>query len=215
MPEPAQIRVLIADDHLMVRDGLKVFLANYPDILVIGEVTNGSRALELCGQLQPDVVLMDLVMPMMDGTTATARIHQRYPRVRVLALTSFQERHLVEEAIRAGAAGFLYKDCKPEELVQAIRTLHGGRPALAPEATEALMQAVTRPQDLVPELTERERDVLALIARGASNADIAAELTLSLSTVGFQVGNILGKLGARNRTEAANLARKNRLILPE
>ena len=215
MTEPNPIRVLIADDHLMVRDGLKVFLANHPDILVIGEAVNGQRAVELSSALKPDVVLMDLVMPVMDGTTATRLIHARDSQVRILALTSFQERHLVEEAVQAGAAGFLYKDCTPEELVQAIRNLSSGRPALSPLATEALMQTVAHPAELGPVLSKREREVLALVAKGASNAEIAQQLSLSLSTVNFHVGNILGKLGASNRTEAANLARKYQLIPPE
>jgi two-component system, NarL family, response regulator LiaR len=208
------IRVVIADDHLVVRDGLKVFLANYPDIQVIGEAADGKRAVELCSALKPDVVLMDLVMPVMDGTTAAKLIHQRDPQIRVLALTSFQDRRLVEETIQAGAVGFLYKDCEPEELAQAIRDLYAGRPALAPSATEALLQAMTRPADPVPDLSEREREVLALVATGATNAEIARALSLSVSTVGFHISNILGKLGAGNRTEAVSLARKYQLIPP-
>ena len=215
MTETAPIRVLIADDHLMVRDGLKVFLANYPDILVIGEAVNGKQAVELSSTLKPDIILMDLVMPVIDGTTATRMIHERDSQVRVLALTSFQERHLVEEAIQAGAVGFLYKDCTPEELVQAIRDLSSGRPALSRLATEALMQTVAHPAELGPDLSKREREVLALVAKGASNAEIAQQLSLSLSTINFHIGNILGKLGASNRTEAANLARKYQLIPSE
>ncbi len=215
MTEPPPIRVLIADDHLMVRDGLKVFLANYPDILVIDEAVNGQRAVELSSTLKPHVILMDLVMPVMDGTTAIKMIHERDPHVRILALTSFQERHLVEEAIQAGAAGFLYKDCTPEELVEAIHALSSGRPALSPLATQALMQTVAHPEELGPDLSKREREVLALVAKGASNAEIAKQLSLSLSTVGFHVGNIFAKLRASNRTEAANLARKYQLIPPD
>jgi two-component system, NarL family, response regulator LiaR len=210
--QPHVIRVLIADDHFLVRDGLKVFLKNYADIEVIGEASDGKRAGELCADLQPDVVLMDLVMPVMDGTTAIRLIHQRDPRIRILALTSFQERRLVEEAVQAGAAGFLYKDCAPEDLAQAIRTIHAGRPALSPSATEALMQAVARPADPAPELSPRELEVLALVARGSTNAEIAKALTLSLSTVGFHISNIIGKLGAGNRTEAVSIARKYHLI---
>jgi two-component system, NarL family, response regulator LiaR len=209
------IRVLIADDHFLVRDGLKVFLKNHPDIAVVGEAADGKRAVELCATLQPDVVLMDLVMPVMDGTTAIKLLHQRDPRMRILALTSFQERRLVEEAIQAGAAGFLYKDCAPEELLQAIRTVHAGHAALSLSATEALMQAVARPAEPVPDLSPRELEVLALVAKGATNAEIAKTLTLSLSTVGFHISNIIGKLGASNRTEAVNIARRYRLILPE
>jgi two-component system, NarL family, response regulator LiaR len=209
------IRVLIADDHLLVRDGLKVFLKNQADIEVVGEASDGKRAVELCTALEPDVVLMDLVMPVMDGTTAIKLIHQRDPRIRILALTSFQERRLVEEAVQAGAAGFLYKDCAPEELAQAIRTVHAGHAALSPSATEALMQAVARPAEPVPDLSPRELEVLALVARGATNAEIAKALTLSLSTVGFHISNIIGKLGASNRTEAVSISRRYHLIPPE
>ena len=130
--------------------GSKVFLKNHDDIEVVGEVADGKRAVELSAVLHPDVILMDLVMPVMDGTTAIRLIHQRDPQIRILALTSFQERRLVEEAIQAGAVGFLYKDCAPEELVEAIRTIHAGRPALSPSATEALMQAMARPAEPVP-----------------------------------------------------------------
>jgi DNA-binding NarL/FixJ family response regulator len=209
------IRVLIADDHFLVRDGLKVFLKNHRDIEVVGEAADGKRAVELCAALQPDVVLMDLVMPVMDGTTAIKLIHQRDPRIRILALTSFQERRLVEEAVQAGAAGFLYKDCAPEELVQAIRTVHAGHPSLSPSATEALMQAVARPAESVPDLSPRELEVLALVTKGATNAEIAKALMLSLSTVGFHISNIIGKLGASNRTQAVSIARRYRLIPPE
>jgi two-component system, NarL family, response regulator LiaR len=215
MTAPDSIRVLIADDHLLVRDGLKVFLKNYPDIEVVGEANNGKQALELSASLRLDVILMDLVMPVMDGTTATRLIHQRDPKMRILALTSFQERRLVEEAIQAGASGFLYKDCAPEELAQAIRTIHAGRPALSPGATEALMQAMARPAESVPELSPRELEVLALVAKGATNAEIAKFLTLSLSTVGFHISNIIGKVGASNRTEAVSIARRYRLIPAE
>ncbi len=210
-----QIRVLIVDDHPVVRDGLKIYLANHPDIEVAGEGANGMRAVELYAALEPDVVLMDLIMPVMDGTTATRLIRERYPQAHILALTSFQERHLVEEAIRAGAVGFLYKDCTPEELVQAIRTVLTGRPSLAPLATQALMQTVTDPAERRPDLSRREREVLVLVARGATNAEIAKLLVLSPSTVGFHIGNILAKLGASNRTEAVSLARKYQMIPPD
>jgi NarL family two-component system response regulator LiaR len=215
MTTPKPIRVLIVDDHSLVRDGLKVFLKNYPEIQVIGEASEGQRGLELCGSEQPDVVLMDLVMPVMDGTTATKLIHQRYPRVHILALTSFQERRLVEEAVQAGAAGFLYKDCQPEELAQAIRAVHAGHAAMSLSATEALMYAVAHPAEPAPELSPRELEVLALVAKGATNAEIARTLSLSLSTVGFHISNIIGKLGASNRTEAVSIARRYRLIAAE
>jgi NarL family two-component system response regulator LiaR len=207
--------VLLVDDHFLVRDGLKVFLSNFSDIEVVGEAENGKRALELCESLQPDVVLMDLVMPVIDGTTAIRLISQRYPRVRILALTSFQERRLVAEAVQAGAAGFLYKDCEPHELAEAIHRVHDGHGALSPSAAEALMAAVAHPAEPAPELSPRELEVLALVAKGATNAEIAKELILSNSTVGFHVSNIIGKLGANNRTEAVSIARTHHLIPTE
>ena len=133
----------------------RVFLANYPDMQVVGEAADGKRALDLCGTLRPDIVVMDLVMPVMDGTTATRLIHVSYPEIRILALTSFQERRLVAEAVQAGASGFLYKDCAPEELAQAIRTIHSGHGALSPSATDALMQSVAHAVEPVPELSSR------------------------------------------------------------
>jgi NarL family two-component system response regulator LiaR len=209
MTKSNPIRVLIVDDHMMVRDGLKVFLANYPDILMVGEGETGMQAVELAAQLQPHVVLMDLIMPIMDGLTATRLIRQRQPQVQVLALTSFQERHLVEDAIQAGAIGFLYKDCAPEDLVGAIRSASAGRASLASQATQALIQTLTQPADLGSDLTPREREVLALMVSGAANAEISSQLSLSSSTVGFHVSNILAKLGASNRTEAVSLALKH------
>jgi two-component system, NarL family, response regulator LiaR len=212
MIESNPIRVLIIDDHLMVRDGLKVFLANHPDILVAGEGENGMQAVELAARLRPHVVLMDLIMPVMDGVTATRLIRQRQPEVQVLALTSFQERHLVQDAVQAGAIGFLYKDCAPEDLVAAIRATFAGHASLSSRAAEALMHAVTHPARLGADLTPRELEVLALMARGAGNSEISRQLSLSSSTVGFHVSNVLAKLGAANRTEAVSLALKHKLV---
>jgi two-component system, NarL family, response regulator LiaR len=212
MNSASLISVLIVDDHPVVRDGIKFFMANYPDIRVVGEGGDGMQAVQMAGELRPNVVLMDLMMPVMDGTTATRLIRQRYPEVQVLALTSFQERHLVQEAIQAGALGFLYKDTEPQALVQAVRAIAAGQPSLAPQATRALMQSVTQPAEPGGDLTQRERDVLGLMVKGATNAEIARQMSLSLSTVGFHVGNILMKLGASNRTEAVGLALRYKLV---
>jgi two-component system, NarL family, response regulator LiaR len=212
MHSAAPISVLIVDDHPVVRDGIKFLMANYPDIHVVGESRDGMEAVELVGELHPHVVLMDLMMPVMDGTTAIRLIRQRYPDVQILALTSFQERHLVQEAIQAGAMGFLYKDTEPQALVQAIRAIAAGQPSLAPQATRALMQSITQPAEPGGDLTPRERDVLALMVNGATNAEIARQMSLSLSTVGFHVGNILAKLGVSNRTEAVGLAVRYKLV---
>ena len=187
-------------------------MANYPDIQIVGEGANGMQAVEMCAELHPHVVLMDLMMPVMDGTTATKLIRERYPQVQVLALTSFQERHLVQDAIQAGAIGFLYKDTEPEAWWKRFAPSPAGSPALAPQATRALMQSMTQPAEPGFDLTQRERDVLALMVGGATNGEIARKLSLSLSTVGFHVSNILAKLGASNRTEAVRLALKYKLV---
>ena len=215
MTSPLLIRVLIADDHHIIRDGLKVFLANQPDIKVVGEASNGRQALELSRELKPDIILMDLVMPVIDGTSAIKLVRKQDAQVRILALTSFTEKSLVQEAVQAGANGFLYKDCTPEELVSAIRNLSSGQPALSSLATQALMDSMAKPATPVPDLTKREIEVLTLVAKGATNTEIARQISLSTSTVGFHISNIFIKLGAGNRTEAANLGRKYRLILPE
>jgi two-component system, NarL family, response regulator LiaR len=212
MHSASPISVLIVDDHPVVRDGIKFLMANYPDIHVVGEGGDGMEAVELAGELHPHVVLMDLMMPVMDGITAIRLIRQRYPDVQVLALTSFQERHLVQEAIQAGAIGFLYKDTEPQALVQAVRATAAGQPSLALQATRALMQSMTQRAEPGGDLTPRERDVLALMVNGATNAEIARQMSLSLSTVGFHVGNILTKLGVSNRTEAVGLAVRYKLV---
>jgi NarL family two-component system response regulator LiaR len=206
---------MIVDDHAMVRDGLKVFLLVFKDIVVVGEADNGEKAQNLCSQVQPDVVLMDMVMPQMDGPTATRAIRQLYPHIQVVALTSFPEEALVSQAIQAGAIGYLLKDVQAEELVTAIRAAHTGRPTLDPSAAQALMHAAAQPVKPGYDLTQREREVLNLMALGLTNAEIAGRLTLSASTVNFHVSNILSKLGTINRTEAVSLAVKHGLVSPD
>jgi NarL family two-component system response regulator LiaR len=203
---------MIVDDHAMVRDGLKVFFFIFKDIEVVGEADNGEKALALCAQVQPDVVLMDMMMPGMDGATATRAIRQLYPHIQIIALTSFPEESLVPQAIQAGAIGYLLKDVQAEELVTAIRAAHTGRPTLGLVATQALMHATVQPTKPHYDLTRREREVLTLMTNGLTNVDIAERLTLSASTVNFHVSNILSKLGTLNRTEAVSLAVKDRLV---
>jgi NarL family two-component system response regulator LiaR len=212
MPETKPIRVMIVDDHAMVRDGLKVFLFVFKDIEVVGEADSGKKAIELCAQLQPDVVLMDMVMPGMDGPTATRAIRQRYPHIQVIALTSFPEEAMVPLAMQAGAISYLLKDVRAEELVAAIWAAHAGRPTLSPLAAQALVNATTQPTKPGHDLTRREREVLTLMAQGLTNTEIAGRLTLSTSTVNFHVSNILAKLDTTNRTEAVSLAVKYRLV---
>jgi NarL family two-component system response regulator LiaR len=203
------IRVLIVDDHQMVREGLKVLLSTYADIEVVGEAANGLEALDQCRLVAPDVVLMDVQMPVMDGPAATAEIGLICPDVRVIALTSFIDQESVEKALDAGAIGYLLKDARPEALTQAIRDAVDGRGTIDSSVARVLMD---RRQDAVgADLTPREREVLALLAGGLSNREIAERLTLSVGTVRLHVSNILAKLGAPNRTTAAAIAMKHGL----
>ena len=209
-----RIRLLIVDDHKVVRNGLRVFISLYDDIEVVGEASNGQRALEQCAAHLPDVVLMDMMMPGMDGPTATRLIREQFPQVQIVALTSFDEEALVHQAIEAGAVGYLYKDVEEEELIGAIRSAREGRPVLAPEAMQALMHRTARAAEssTIEPLTKREREVLSLVAQGMTNPQIAAQLVISPSTVQFHVHNILGKLGVQTRTEAAATAIQSKLI---
>jgi NarL family two-component system response regulator LiaR len=203
---------MIVDDHAVVRGGLKLFLLSVDDLELVGEAEDGEEALRLCSQIQPDVVLMDMVMPGMDGATATQAIRERYPQVQVIALTSFKERDLVQRALQAGATGYLLKDVQADELAEAIRAVYAGRPVLAPEATQVLIQAIAPPPKLGQDLTEREREVLALLVEGLSNNEVAERLIISISTAKYHVSSILSKLGAANRAEAVALALQYHLV---
>lgn len=206
------IRVLIVDDHPMVRSGLTALLSAYDDLELAGEASNGREAVQACAQAKPDVVLMDLIMPEMDGAAATRAIRENDPRVRVIVLTSFKEDELVQGALKAGAIGYLLKNISADELARAIRAAHAGRPTLAPEATQVLIHATTQPPAVGSDLTEREREVLALMIEGLSNHDIASKLYVSQSTIKFHVSSILSKLYVTNRTEAVALAVKQKLV---
>ena len=212
MSEQRPIRVMLVDDHLLMRDGLKLLLSTFDDIEVVGLAEDGEQAVALCGQLEPDVILMDLLMPNMDGPAATQRIRAAYPQVQVIALTSFVEEELVQRAIQAGAQGYLLKNVSADQLNRAIQDAYRGQPTLDPAATQALMHAAHQPHPLGHDLTERERDVLALLVEGKPNKEIAEALTLSPATVRVYVSNILGKLGANNRTEAVSLALQHNLV---
>jgi len=212
MNESDPIRVLVVDDHAMLRRGLVTFLLSFDDLKLVGEAKDGAEALHLCEQVRPDVVLMDLVMPEMDGSTATRAIRQRYPQVQVIALTSFREEELVQGALEAGAIGYLLKNVSADELAEAIREAHAGKPTLAPEAAEALIHAATHAPELGQDLTPREREVLALMIEGLRNAEIADRLSVSPSTVKFHVSRILSKLGVSSRTEAVALALQHDLL---
>jgi NarL family two-component system response regulator LiaR len=210
---PSQpIRVLLVDDHTMVRRGLATFLKVFDDLQLAGEAESGAAAIRLCAEVLPDVILMDMVMPDMDGAAATRTIRQQFPQVQVIALTSFKEGDLVKNALEAGAIGYLLKDVSADELAGAIRAAHAGRATLSPEAAQALVETANQPPAPGLDLTEREREVLALMVEGLNNTQIAGRLTVSTSTVKSHVSNILSKLGVASRTEAVSLALRSRII---
>jgi two-component system, NarL family, response regulator LiaR len=206
------IRVMIVDDHLMVRRGLATFLKVFKDFELVGEAESGEVAVPLCVKLQPDVVLMDMVMESMDGAAATRLIRKQCPSAQVIALTSFKDEILVKSALQAGAISYLLKGVSAEELDEAIRAAYAGRPTISPEATEALIQAASQ-KDVLPvqDLTEREHEVLLLMVEGLNNTQIAGRLTVSPSTIKSHVSSILAKLGVASRTEAVALALRHKL----
>ncbi|MBN1483259.1 MAG: response regulator transcription factor [Chloroflexia bacterium] len=206
------IRVLIVDDHDMVRSGLAVFLETFDDLELVGQASGGQEALHMCRKHEPDVVLMDLVMPDMNGVAATEAIYDEFSSIQVIALTSFSDRSLVHRALQAGAIGYLFKNVPIDELAQAIRAAHKGKPTLDPKAFRVLVEAANGQPPLGHDLTDRELDVLALLAEGLSNPEIAERLVVSRSTVKTHVSNILAKLEVENRIEAAALALENGLV---
>jgi NarL family two-component system response regulator LiaR len=212
MTANSPIRVMIVDDHAVVRSGLNAFLLAYEDLQMAGFARSGEEAVTLCGELKPDVILMDLLMSGMDGAAATKIIRQKYPRTQVVILTTFKDEALIQKAIRAGAISYLLKDVQADELAGAIRMAHQGKSTLSPEATQALMHAATQPGPLGYDLSDREREVLSLMVKGLNNTEIAANLVVSLSTIKHHVSHILSKLDAVNRAEAVALAVQNRLV---
>jgi two-component system, NarL family, response regulator LiaR len=209
---PSQpIRVMLVDDHAMVRRGLATFLTVYDDLQLVGEAENGEAAIQLCAKALPDVILMDMSMSGMDGATATHAIRQQYPQIQVIVLTSFKEGKMIKKALEAGAIGYLLKDVTADDLVRAIRAAYAGRATLSPEAAQSLVETANLPPVPGLDLTERERDVLALMIDGLNNTQIAGRLTVSPSTVKSHVSHVLSKLGVASRTEAVTLALRNQI----
>jgi NarL family two-component system response regulator LiaR len=212
------IRVLIVDDHAVVREGLRTFLELQDGIEVVGEAADGGEAIERTVALAPDVVLMDLVMPKVDGVQAMRALHQRAPRARVIVLTSFLDDERLMPAVQAGAAGYLLKDVEPSELARAVRTAYAGEALIDPTVAARLLGALAGPRARTAtdgeHLTNREREVLELIAAGRSNKRIALELGIAEKTVKTHVGHVLAKLGVADRTQAALLAVQQGLVSP-
>jgi NarL family two-component system response regulator LiaR len=211
---PPMIRVMVVDDQAVVRSGLTAFLSIYDDLLLVGEANDGAKSINLCAQLRPDVVLMDLVMPNIDGASATQSIRKHYPHIQVIALTSFKEDDLIKRVLEAGAIGYLLKNVSADELADAIRAAYAGRPTLAPEATQALIRQARQGAHAEPgfDLTAREHEVLELMVEGLNNSEIAERMIISRSTVKFHVSNVLSKLQVTSRMEAITYALRHKLV---
>jgi two-component system, NarL family, response regulator LiaR len=208
------IRILIVDDHSVVRQGLRMFLSRDEELEIIGEAENGAQAVSLATELRPDVILMDMLMPVMDGIEATGTIRKTMPDTEVIALTSVLEDAAIVGAIKAGAIGYLLKDTQAAELRRAIKAAAAGQVQLSPQAAARLMREVRAP-DAPEQLTERETDVLKLLARGKANKEIAQELVIGEQTVKTHVSNILTKLGVQSRTQAALYAAQKGIVTLE
>lgn len=211
MTEAEVIRVMIVDDYDILRNGVAVSLRMFPDIQLVAEAATGDEAIRMCDQVPIDVILMDLVMPGTNGVTAIREIHARHPEIRIIALTSYDNEEYVEQAIHGGAISYLLKNLSAHELADAIRMAHKGQSVLAKEASQALVNATRRPSTDSLKLTPREREVLRLMVKGASNSEIARALTVSESTAKKHVSNVLIKLNVSSRTEAVAFALQNRI----
>jgi NarL family two-component system response regulator LiaR len=212
MSEQAPIKVVIVDDHPILRHGIRTMLFTFDDISVVGEAGNGLEALARCQDTKPDVMLMDVVMPGMNGVETTRAVLKQCPQVKIIMLTSFPNQGLVQEALEAGAVGFLLKDAPIDTLGDAIRSAHAGHSTLAPEATQALIQDKSRPPKLGHDLSPREREVLALVVEGLSNEEIADRLVISVNTVRKHVSACMSKLEATNRAQAAAQAVRHQIV---
>jgi two-component system, NarL family, response regulator LiaR len=206
------IRVLLVDDHTMVRRGLATFLKVFNDFLLVGEADSGEKAIQICSTVHPDIVLMDMVLPAMDGAMATHAIRKQSPQTQVIMLTSFKEGELIKKALESGAIGYLLKDVSADELAQAIRAAHAGRVTLSPDVAEVMVHEVQQSPEAGFDLTERELEVLKLMIDGLNNTQIAGRLKVRPSTIKSHVSNILSKFGVASRTEAVTLALRNHLF---
>jgi NarL family two-component system response regulator LiaR len=208
----AKIRILVVDDHEVVRRGLTLFLRPFEDFELVGEAANGLEAVTACEQYRPDVILMDLMMPEMDGAAATRAIREKHPNVQIIGLTTFKEDALVREMLKSGAVGYLLKNSSVDELAGAIRTAMTGKIVISPEAAHALLDAQPTPTHFKYNLTERELEVLRLMVEGLNNVEIAERLVIARSTVKFHVSSILAKLNVSSRVEAVSLSIHNGLV---
>jgi len=208
-----RIRIVIVDDHAMLRKGLAVFLMSYDDLELVGEAANGKDGLAVCSDQHPDVVLMDLMMPIMNGITATSLIRQAFPNTQVIILTSFGEEKLIKDVLVAGAISYVFKKISADDLAQAIHNAHEGIATYAPEVTDILIHSIRQPQPLFEDLTPREREVLSLMIKGMVNNDIADRLVISHATTKNHVSSILAKLGVANRLEAIVMVLEHNLKL--
>ena len=212
MTDARRMRVLIVDDHAVVRNGLRFFLLAFDQLELIGEAASGEESLEAAALMQPDVILMDLMMPGMGGVAAIRAIRQKYPAIQLIALTSFADDQTVQAALKAGAISYLLKNVSAQELADAIQAAYNGRATLAPEATQALVRAISDTPTPGFDLTPREKEVLQLMIEGLNNHEIAERLVIGLSTVKFHVSSVLSKLGAGSRAEAVAVALQNHLL---
>ncbi|GMQ98627.1 MAG: response regulator transcription factor [Acidimicrobiia bacterium] len=211
-PTSVAIRILIVDDHKVVRNGLRTFFSVHDDLELVGEARNGQEAVDKCATVRPDVVLMDMKMPVMDGPEAIERILAHSSDIRIIALTSFDDETFARRALEAGAIGYLFKDVEEDDLVSAIRLASQGKGVVAPEAMQALVRTTIDADEYAVVLTDRELETLGFVARGLTNPQIADRLMVSVSTVNFHVHNVLDKLGAKTRTEAVMIAAREGLI---